>query len=885
MKKIFILLMCLLAFANASAQNDVQNELSKLKSRFPEKYKEIQETANKATTPEERDALDFLMAYSPLSDLADYSTDFIFENAKQALRSRTELPWGNLVNNTLFKHFVLPPRINNENLDSFRILMYEELRDRVKGLSMYDAALEVNHWCHERVTYQASDGRTSSPLSTIRYSFGRCGEESTLLVAALRTVGIPARQVYTPRWAHTDDNHAWVEVWVNGKWYFMGACEPSPELNMGWFAVPSTRTMFVNTRVFGKYANSQSEPVIVSSDKYSELNLISNYTKTKNINVRVLDHLGKAISNAKVDIQLYNYSEFFTLAKLNTDEAGQTNFKTGLGDLVIWASQGDKYAFAKVGRNDSNILLTIPQKPNYKSIDMNITPPDEGEPVKVEAKNIALNERRLQYEDSMRNEYMKTFLDSATAIQTLADNGISDNYHYSDYLIRSYGNWREILRYIVEAEKLHPCNNAIHQLLSVISEKDLRDTRSYILLGHLNAGLALKNHNYDEEIWKNYILNGRIANENMIDWRNINDAINQKIGNSVQTIVQFINNEISIDNIGNMHSRAPLTPLGVLNLKAADNFSRDILFVALCRYRGIPSRLNTGTSIPQYYSNDGNSKEGTWIDVDFNKAKESSNNIDDSKNKDKAKESSKYGTVSFINKSKFEPKYYSNFTIRRFENGGYHTIDFDDIMPLSQMAKKMEVPAGKYMLMTGNRKQYGEVLAKISYFDVRPEQNTKVAIKVRDIPKDANPWTILNTKNYSIELMNDAKEITLDKAINGKAFILAIIEPDKEPTKHFLADLKILQQHSETKNLPLIFLIEKSSQLPSNTIKLLQNTPSAIIAFDANRNILNKMEDLKREKLDKDLPIVIYGKANGELFYFNKGYKIGIIDEIIRIIK
>ena len=36
------------------------------------------------------------------------------------------------------------------------------------------------------------------------------------------------RQGYTPRWAHTDDNHAWVEAWVNGKWYFLGACEPEP---------------------------------------------------------------------------------------------------------------------------------------------------------------------------------------------------------------------------------------------------------------------------------------------------------------------------------------------------------------------------------------------------------------------------------------------------------------------------------------------------------------------------------------------------------------------------------------------------------------------------------------------------------------------------------
>ena len=89
---------------------------------------------------------------------------------------------------------------------------------------MEDAILEVNHWCHEKATYQPSDARTHSPLATVYTAIGRCGEESTFLVAALRAVGIPARQIYTPRWAHTDDNHAWVEAWANGKWYFLGAC-------------------------------------------------------------------------------------------------------------------------------------------------------------------------------------------------------------------------------------------------------------------------------------------------------------------------------------------------------------------------------------------------------------------------------------------------------------------------------------------------------------------------------------------------------------------------------------------------------------------------------------------------------------------------------------
>lgn len=70
-----------------------------------------------------------------------------------------------------------------------------------------------------------------------------------------RTVGIPARQVYTPRWAHQDDNHAWVEVYVVEKkeWAFLGACEPAPVLNSAWFNLSASRAMLIHSKVLGDY--------------------------------------------------------------------------------------------------------------------------------------------------------------------------------------------------------------------------------------------------------------------------------------------------------------------------------------------------------------------------------------------------------------------------------------------------------------------------------------------------------------------------------------------------------------------------------------------------------------------------------------------------------
>ncbi len=37
---------------------------------------------------------------------------------------------------------------------------------------MAQAILEVNHWCHEKATYTATDPRTASPLTVVRSARG-----------------------------------------------------------------------------------------------------------------------------------------------------------------------------------------------------------------------------------------------------------------------------------------------------------------------------------------------------------------------------------------------------------------------------------------------------------------------------------------------------------------------------------------------------------------------------------------------------------------------------------------------------------------------------------------------------------------------------------------
>ena len=151
------------------------------------------------TNNQEKEAMDFLYAYMPMGDAYDFTEELFLSNVKTALKTKTEMSWGKQIPEELFLHFVLPVRINNEDLDTSREQFFQELKPRLEGLSMEQAILEVNHWCHEKATYVPADGRTSSPSAVVKAAHGRCGEESTFAVAALRAVGIPARQIYTPR--------------------------------------------------------------------------------------------------------------------------------------------------------------------------------------------------------------------------------------------------------------------------------------------------------------------------------------------------------------------------------------------------------------------------------------------------------------------------------------------------------------------------------------------------------------------------------------------------------------------------------------------------------------------------------------------------------------
>lgn len=798
----------------------------------------------------DREALEFLYAYMPYSDLADYDGTFFLRQVQYAFAARDTFSWGNQIPEDIFRHFVLVYRVNNENLDTARMLMFRELKDRVKDLSMEQAALEVNHWCHEYVAYRAADIRTSAPLATMRTSLGRCGEESTFTVTALRAVGIPARQCYTPRWAHCDDNHAWVEVWVDGEWKFLGACEPDPELNMGWFSVPSTRCMMVHSKAFGRYHGD--EEVVEQTPLYSELNLLSHYAPTRRVTVTVLDNMEKPVAGASVKFKLYNYSEYYTLASVNTDEEGKASLTTGLGDLLIWATDGKEYGYGKLDvRQDSLISIFLTRTPENEYVEeLDIVPPVAGEAkVTPTEEAVSKNAQRIAREDSIRNTYMATFCNEQNykdnlrlprCMSTMTDEQLCE------IMVKSEGNYAEVGKFIGE----HYCDFNIYDYLRSYSDKDLRDTPDEIFEAQYTQFQDYDLSSY--EVYKQGIMPARISNELVRNWRKPLAQALRGI-KDVKALKTWTLEHISVDDTGNYYN-CPISPMGVYELRHSDAHSRDIFFVAACRALLIPAYLDNATNIIYVW----NEADKDWQKVSF---------TDDAKTNANATL-----TLTYRGKNPAVPVYWPHFALAKYEDGDFVTFDFENDSRLERFPATLSLEPGYYCLFTGNRYPEGDVLSRMEFFILKEGENRSLEIILRPlVEKNAQSNAVINP---DLEVFGTT---LADYA--GNAGVLYINLGDyREPSKHLVKELQE-QRNALQQWGGMIYLLA-----PDNVNALAWNLPNADILSTKNLDPFGALllKTINPSQSKPDYPFVALVNNRGEILFHSQGYKIGLAEQMLK---
>ena len=951
MKKILISASIFALSLTANAQGQFisdTNYRNTVENIFKERVKTVGKTfyntQKENLTADEQEALKFLYAYMPLADVTDYPTSFFADNVRMSFKAREEMPWGKNVPELLFRHFVVPIRVNNEALDNARSVFYNELKDRIKGMSMMDAIIEVNHWCHEKVTYQPSDARTSAPLATLKTATGRCGEESTFAVAALRAVGIPARQVYTPRWAHTDDNHAWVEAWADGKWYFLGACEPEPVLNLGWFNAPASRAMLMHTRAFGDY--NGPEEVMLRTSNFTEINLTSNYAPVASVDFYVKDSEGKPVENARVEFKIYNYAEFFTAVTKYTDAKGHTSLSAGIGDLVVWASKDGKYAYQKVSfgkEKEATLTLpggalvggygipAIPTQPTGsvgalsggalvssapagsvgalpdcsvgaletsappKCTYLDLVPPKEDPQLPYVSDEMHKeNQRRFALEDSIRKAYTATFPTMEEA-KRISERG-------AEYIFKSRGNKQTIVDFI----NRHSDNeDRVMGILATLSDKDLRDITTEILEDSYNATTDQLSPRVEDELitipFKQYF----------------EKAFSKKTADAFRAdpmkLVEWIKKNIRL-NPDKKALRIAQTPVGVMKSKITDERSRDIFFVDVARSLGIEARKDAVTGKIQYKSqgvhlsqvhqktNKGvhqptsvgaletsappkevhQKTNGEWQDVKFNNTTE------------KTSTAAALGTIVLTyepTKLLDNPKYYSHFTISRIENGTAQLLNFDEGQAdmgngttwSNTFKKGYKLDAGTYMLTTGTRLANGSVLASNRIFEIVKGQTTTLPLEIR---QNTNEVSVIGSFNSESLVTKDGKEVSLLSQTGRGYYVVGILGVGQEPTNHALHDIEKMKEAFEAWGRPVVLLFESEADAAKFNHDEFPGLPSTVqFALDKDGSVRKQIAREMKLMNEKQMPMFIIADTFNRVVFVSQGYTIGLGEQMQGVFK
>ena len=784
-------------------------------------------------------AMKYLYVTAPYSDLVNYSFEDIQDFAGHGLFLYNTLERVKELPEEMFLNYILDHRVNEEEVLPCRTLFWNELKDRIEGKNAKDAAIEVNYWCAEEATYHSGDDRTLPALTVYRRGYGRCGEESVFLVNALRSVGIPARQVYVPRWSHCDDNHAWVELWCDGKWYFTGACEPLMILNKGWFTNASSRAMMVHSRLFDLFP-AEGEDVIGKEGAAVMLNQTARYAKVKTVSVKVLDKTGAPVKGAQVQFQVLNMGEYFPIAKAETDEKGIVSLVTGLGSVRVLAFLPGMEGFAQADldtRAQDEISLTLTgeavEAEDWRAVDV-IAPVDTPvNPDMPTPEQKAEGTRRMNEANKIRKEKKENWV----------------NPELTAFLA---GEDEKELR---------------QAMVDVLSEKDHTDCVCNVLEEHLEYGkvyakeyrdLVLNANGYN--LYINYVLNPRVEDELLRPYRKeilsfftdeqkaafrVNPA---EIWNYIQThIVAYPDNE---------RETVMETPYECLVSGIGTQRSQKVLFVAIARTLGIPARLNPDNKVMEYWAMD--------HFVPVLKQQEG-------------------GAVLILKKEADAVwNYYQNWTMGRLVGNEYVSLN---LTGRSWEGDTLELALilGTYRIITTNRLPNGNQFAWEKTFIIKEGEKLEETLHLREAQL-GDMLERISLPEFKVKDA-DGNQVTCADLTKGGKKILMWLEESREPTEHILNEMLEHAEKFHKFENSISFMIRtqeaKQDPLLAKVLKIFPNVSVYYDSFEENIELLGR-----RMYVDPDkLPLILVTNGESVGIYATSGYNVGTGDMLIRIME
>jgi hypothetical protein len=323
----------------AAAPDSMSNPRVSLERPTPERLQAALENAGQ-NRPELEKALaksrdtgamemELLIALAPQIDLVNLTAQHLLNNVSYYQRVRREMPWASSIPEEYWLEYVLPYRVADEDLDDWKPEFYALLTPVVRQFrDTKTAARAVHQWLYRggpggkgRISFKVSDSRDQTPRQLLNQTkIGRCFEMNLLLVALLRSVGIPARHAGVAYWTNTEAYHYWVEYWdhESRKWLWLEtAADPDKMMTL-------THTFGVVYALPGFYA--ERDPI--GRERWDMMtNVTATYAKTGKLEMDSAPATGVPVTYA-----VYNWASGAWRVAAGAQSTGKATFELAVNE-------------------------------------------------------------------------------------------------------------------------------------------------------------------------------------------------------------------------------------------------------------------------------------------------------------------------------------------------------------------------------------------------------------------------------------------------------------------------------------------------------------------------------------------------------------------------
>jgi hypothetical protein len=192
-----------------------------------------------SVSDEQREAMVYMIEHMPAIDARSLPAAYLVEHVELAFAARAKAPWGDAIPDAIFFDSVVPYAQITERRDDWRRAFTEQFAELAwEAGTQEEAVLRLNTEMFKMLNVEFDANKRlkndQSPYQTIDQACASCTGMSILLADACRAAGIPARLAGIPKWLDNDGNHTWVEVWDQGRWYWVEAFSPTGYSDAWW---------------------------------------------------------------------------------------------------------------------------------------------------------------------------------------------------------------------------------------------------------------------------------------------------------------------------------------------------------------------------------------------------------------------------------------------------------------------------------------------------------------------------------------------------------------------------------------------------------------------------------------------------------------------------